>query len=153
MSRFGRLELEFRVRIQRLLKLVATKTKPSDATLADFRAVRAKVNKAALNGRLSAYYLDSTWETQLPTFKTAAESNVYQRLPDGTAITDQTPGAAAGSFTAPLAGFVPGTAAFAGSSTAGEAHPTHARASSNAKTRGGLSQDTQVAVIGTCASP
>ena len=49
----------------------ATKTKPSDATLADFRSLRTKVNKAALNGRLSAYYLDSTWETQLPTFKTA----------------------------------------------------------------------------------
>jgi len=41
-----------------------------------------------LNGRLSAYYLDSTWETQLPTFKTTAEPNVYQRLPDGTAILD-----------------------------------------------------------------
>ena len=50
---------------------------------------------AALNGRLSAYYLDSTWETQLPTFKTAAEQNVYQRLPDGTAIAidHQEPGA------------------------------------------------------------
>src|SRR5207248_4901724 len=34
--------------------LTATKTKPSDATLADFRSLRRKVNKAALNGRLSA---------------------------------------------------------------------------------------------------
>jgi len=42
------------------LVLAATKVKPSDATLADFRNLRAKVNKAALNGRLSAYYLDST---------------------------------------------------------------------------------------------
>src|SRR6266705_920901 len=49
------------------------KTKPSDATLADFRSLRTKVNKAALNGRASAYYVDSTWETQLPTFKTTAE--------------------------------------------------------------------------------
>jgi len=31
------------------------------------------------------------WETQLPTFKTAAEQNVYQRLPDGTAILDGYP--------------------------------------------------------------
>jgi HK97 family phage major capsid protein len=68
--------------------LAATKTKPSDATLADFRSLRRKVNKAALNGRLSAYYLDSTWETQLPTFKTTAEPNMYQRLPDGTAVLD-----------------------------------------------------------------
>ncbi len=71
--------------------LASTKTKPSDATLADFRALRAKVSKAALNGRLSAYYLDSTWETQLPTFKTAAEQLVYQRLPDGSAVLDGYP--------------------------------------------------------------
>src|SRR6185503_11530113 len=68
--------------------LASTKTKPSDATLADFRTLRRKVNKAALHGRLSAYYLDSTWETQLPTFKTTAEPNVYQKLPDGTSVLD-----------------------------------------------------------------
>src|SRR3989441_7035410 len=45
--------------------LASTKTKPSDATLADFRTLRTKVNKAALSGRLSAYYLDSTWDTAL----------------------------------------------------------------------------------------
>jgi HK97 family phage major capsid protein len=71
--------------------LAATKTKPSDATLDDFRTLRTKVNKAALNGRLSAYYLDSTWETRLPSFRTAAEPNVYQRLPDGTAMLDGYP--------------------------------------------------------------
>ena len=71
--------------------LASGKTKPSDATLADFRSLRTKVNKAALNGRLSAYYLDSTWETQLPSFKTTAEPNVYQRLPDGTAMLDGYP--------------------------------------------------------------
>src|SRR5207249_7670304 len=71
--------------------LAATKTKPSDAVLADFRSLRTKVNKAALNGRISAYYLDSTWETQLPSFRTAAEPNVYQRLPDGSAILDGYP--------------------------------------------------------------
>ncbi len=73
------------------LVLATTKTKPSDATLADFRALRTKVNKAALSGRRSAYYLDSTWETQLPTFRTSAEPLVYQRLPDGSALLDGYP--------------------------------------------------------------
>ena len=67
------------------------KTKPSDATLDDFRALRTMVNKAALNGRISAYYLDSTWETRLPAFRTPAEPNVYQRLSDGSAILDGYP--------------------------------------------------------------
>jgi hypothetical protein len=67
------------------------KTKPSDATLADFRVLRRCVNKAALSGRLSAYYLDTTWETLLPTFRTPAEPNVYQRLPNGNAILDGYP--------------------------------------------------------------
>ena len=71
--------------------LASTKTKPSDATLADFRNLRTKVNKAALNGRLSAYYLDSTWEAQLPSFRTAAEPNIYQRLPDGSGLLDGYP--------------------------------------------------------------
>jgi HK97 family phage major capsid protein len=71
--------------------LPAGKTKPSDATLDDFRSLRTKVNKAALNGRLSAYYLDITWETHLPTFKTDADQGVYQRLPDGTATLDGYP--------------------------------------------------------------
>jgi HK97 family phage major capsid protein len=75
----------------RTVTLGATKTKPSDATLDDFRAMRLKVNKAALNGRLSAYYLDSTWEARLPAFRTTAEPNVYQRLPDGTAMLDGYP--------------------------------------------------------------
>ena len=71
--------------------LGAGKTKPSDATLDDFRALRRMVNKAALNGRLSAYYMDTTWETRLSAFKTQAEPNVYQRLPDGSAILDGYP--------------------------------------------------------------
>ena len=71
--------------------LAATKTKPSDAVLDDFRTLRTKVNKAALSGRLSAYYLDTTWETRLPSFRTAAEPNVYQRLPDGSALLDGYP--------------------------------------------------------------
>jgi HK97 family phage major capsid protein len=71
--------------------LASGKTKPSDATLDDFRLLRTKVNKAALNGRISAYYLDSTWETRLPAFRSPAEPNVYQRLPDGSAILDGYP--------------------------------------------------------------
>ena len=73
------------------VSLAATKAKPSDATLDDFRALRRKVGKAALNGRISAYYLDSTWETRLAVFRTAAEPNVYQRLPDGSAVLDGYP--------------------------------------------------------------
>jgi HK97 family phage major capsid protein len=73
------------------LVLATTKTKPSDATLADFRLLRTKVNKAALNGRLSAYYLDSTWEVALPGFRTTAEPYVYQRNPDGSATLDGYP--------------------------------------------------------------
>lgn len=51
-----------------LLKLDAGKTKPSDATLEDFRNLRAKVSPAILanmaaNGEASAaYYLHPTWE-------------------------------------------------------------------------------------------
>jgi HK97 family phage major capsid protein len=71
--------------------LAPTKTKPSDALLADFRLVRTKVNKAALSARRSAYYLDSTWEVQLPTFNSAAEPHVYQRMQDGSAILDGYP--------------------------------------------------------------
>jgi HK97 family phage major capsid protein len=75
----------------KVLALAAGKTKPSDATLADFRKLRTMVNKAALNGQLSAYYLDTTWETYLPSFRTQQEPLVYQRLPDGSAILDGYP--------------------------------------------------------------
>ena len=75
----------------RTLVLATGKTKPSDVTLDDLRTLRTKVNKAALNGRMSAYYLDSTWEVRLPAFRTAAEPYVYQRLPDGSATLDGYP--------------------------------------------------------------
>ena len=71
--------------------LTAGKTKPSDATLDDFRALRRKVNKAALNGTRCAYYLDTTWESRLPSFRTQQEPLVYQRLANGTAILDGYP--------------------------------------------------------------
>jgi HK97 family phage major capsid protein len=75
----------------KILTLANTKTKPSDATLDDFRTLRTKVNKAALSGKLSAYYLDTTWEAHLPSFRTAAEPAVYQRLPNGSAVLDGYP--------------------------------------------------------------
>jgi HK97 family phage major capsid protein len=71
--------------------LAATKTKPSDATLDDFRNLRTKVNKAALSGGLSAYYMDTTWESRLPAFRTAADPNVFQRLSNGTCLLDGYP--------------------------------------------------------------
>jgi HK97 family phage major capsid protein len=75
----------------RTVVLAATKTHPRDATLDDLRTLRRMVNKAALNGRLSAYYLDSTWETRLPALKTTADPTFYQRLPDGSALLDGYP--------------------------------------------------------------
>ncbi len=72
------------------VQLGSGKTKPSDATLADFRALRAKVNKAGLSGRRSAYYMDSTWEVQLPTFNTDGNM-AFVRNPDGNATLDGYP--------------------------------------------------------------
>jgi HK97 family phage major capsid protein len=66
-------------------------TGPHDATLADFRAMRTKVNKACLSAKRSAYYLDSTWETRLPTFKTEADPFAYVRNADGSATLDGYP--------------------------------------------------------------
>ena len=71
--------------------VLAAATGPHDATLANFRALRTKVNKAVLSGRFGAYYLDSTWETQLPTFKTEADPFAYVRNPDGSATLDGYP--------------------------------------------------------------
>lgn len=57
-----------------LLQLGTGKTKPSDATLDDFRNLRAKVNAAVLagmaaNGQTSAaYYLHPSWEPFLQSF-------------------------------------------------------------------------------------
>lgn len=68
--------------------LEAGNTKPSDATLPDFRALRGLVNTAALaNG---AYYLSQTWEQALRSFNTALETAFVYR-PDGTATLDGFP--------------------------------------------------------------
>lgn len=73
------------------LVLAAGKTSPSDVTKANIRNLRTKVNKAALSAARSAYYMDSTWETQLGNLNTEAEPNFYIRLPDGTAKIDGYP--------------------------------------------------------------
>jgi len=54
------------------VQLAATKTKPSDATMAEFRAMRLKVNPAALS-RGAKYYLHSTWESRLRDFNTGSD--------------------------------------------------------------------------------
>lgn len=59
------------------VQLAATKTKPSDATLNDFRAMRQKVNAAAYFD--SAYYLHPTMDALLVTFNTIGQPLVYQR--------------------------------------------------------------------------
>jgi HK97 family phage major capsid protein len=71
--------------------LAAGKTSPGDVTKADIRALRTKVNKAALSAARSAYYLDSTWETRLGDQNTQSEPNFYRRNPDGSAVLDGYP--------------------------------------------------------------
>src|SRR5689334_3164519 len=68
-------------------------TAGSIETLDDFRSLRLKVAKAALSGRRSAYYLDTTWEARLPGLNTQAEPHVYQRAP--TAVPSSTASRAA----------------------------------------------------------
>lgn len=59
------------------VQLAAGKTKPSDATLDQFRSMRAKVNAAAyLNG---AYYVHPSMDALLVTFNTIGQPLVYQR--------------------------------------------------------------------------
>lgn len=65
------------------LQLAATKTKPSDATLADFRTMRTLVNSAAL-GLGAKYYMHSTWEGQLRTFNTSSDPFAYVPNAPGT---------------------------------------------------------------------
>ncbi|MDB6108335.1 MAG: Phage capsid family protein [Pedosphaera sp.] len=69
--------------------LAAGKTKPSDATLADFRAIRPLVSAAVLsnmaaNGQTAAaYYMHPTLEALLVTFNTLNNPNIYQRAIGG----------------------------------------------------------------------
>ncbi len=60
-----------------LEQLGAGKTKPSDATLNNFRNLRARVSAAALAE--SAYYMNITMDALLCTFNTIGAPQVYQR--------------------------------------------------------------------------
>lgn len=61
-----------------LKQLAAGKTKPSDATLGDFRAMRGLIGDAALNGGNAAYYLRPSFENLLSTFNTSATVIPYR---------------------------------------------------------------------------
>jgi HK97 family phage major capsid protein len=61
-----------------LLQLVGGKTKPSDATLSDFRNLRGKVSAALLTGGFdAAYYMNPTFEPMLRSFNTYPNFIVY----------------------------------------------------------------------------
>ncbi len=72
-----------------LQQLAAGNTKPTDATLNDFRAMRALVNPAVLanmaaNGQTSAaYYLHPTLEALLVTFNTLNQPLIYRPATGG----------------------------------------------------------------------
>ena len=70
----------------KLVTLGAGKTAPSDATLANLRALRPFVNVTARKS--GKYYLNHTWETRLRDFNTAANPNIFMYRPDGTATLD-----------------------------------------------------------------
>lgn len=67
-----------------LQQLGAGKTKPTDATINDFRAMRGKVNPAVLfnmaaNGKTAAaYYMSTTMEALLVTFNTIGQPLIYR---------------------------------------------------------------------------
>lgn len=71
------------------VQLAAGKTKPSDATIADFRNMRPKVNAAAYFN--SAYYLHPTMDALLVTFNTINNPRIYDRMPNGQATLDGFP--------------------------------------------------------------
>lgn len=67
-----------------LQQLGAGKTKPSDATLSDFRNMRARVGAAALAN--SAYYMNVTMDALLVTFNTIGSNQIYQRNANGATL-------------------------------------------------------------------
>lgn len=67
-----------------LLTLAATKTKPSDASLADFRNMRALVSAAAYQN--SAYFMHVTMDALLATFNTIGQPLIYVRNANGATL-------------------------------------------------------------------
>jgi HK97 family phage major capsid protein len=65
-----------------LRQLGAGKTKPSDATINDFRAIRALINTAALVDD-PAYYMNPTMEGLLVTFNTINNPLIYRPMMGG----------------------------------------------------------------------
>jgi len=64
-----------------LLALQAGKTKPSDATLSDFRNLRGQVSPALLAGGFdAAYYFNSTFEPMLRSFNQYPNFIVYENV-------------------------------------------------------------------------
>jgi HK97 family phage major capsid protein len=59
------------------VQLGTGKTKPSDATISDFRSIRAKVNAAVLVDD-PAYYMNPTMEALLVTFNTLNQPLIYR---------------------------------------------------------------------------
>jgi len=62
----------------KLVQLGATKTAPSDATLANLRALRQKVATPVIGS--GVYYLHNTWESRLRDFNTVSAPNVYVQV-------------------------------------------------------------------------
>ena len=71
------------------VQLAGTKTKPSDAVIADFRNMRSKVNAAAYFG--AAYYMHPTMDALLVGFNTVNNPRIYERMPNGQATLDGFP--------------------------------------------------------------
>ena len=68
-----------------LVQLAAGKTKPSDSTLNDFRAMRALVNSAVLVDD-PAYYMNPTMDALLVTFNTLNQPLIYRRDSNGASL-------------------------------------------------------------------
>lgn len=62
-----------------LVAMAAGKTKPSDATINNFRKMRTVVNAAVLQTGNAAYYLHPSMEALLVTFNTINNPYIYQR--------------------------------------------------------------------------
>jgi HK97 family phage major capsid protein len=76
--------------LNRVTTLGGGKTATGDATLDDFRAMRANVNSRVL--QTGKYYLHPTWERRLRTFKTPADPFIYvQNAPGGYSTLDGYP--------------------------------------------------------------
>ena len=70
-----------------LQQLAAGKTKVTDATINDFRAMRALVNPAVLQSGDYAYYLNPTMDSLLVTFNTLNTPQIYVREQGGQSAT------------------------------------------------------------------